>query len=300
MGGTPLGGTPLDGTPMEETVFLSDQPVAVLKSLPQQATSVYYVYADHLLTPRLITRAQDDMIVWRWDVAEPFGASAPLESPGGLEPFVYNRRFPGQVYDAFLGVSYNYFRDYDPQTGRYLQSDPIGQGGGVNTYAYVDGNPLSFYDPNGLSGLGVVGGVIGGVGGRIGGAIVGEAVFPAGGGVPGAIIGGKLGSVAGTAAGDWLNGVLMSEKLDRKASHDTYKAFQRKGYDRDPEDPCQELRNRAAYLRKLIAAREAHDAKFPNPGWPNGMRHAGVNSVDRANLARIEERIRNECQDTCK
>ena len=224
----------------------------------------------------------------------------PNENPGGLGQFAYNRRFPGQVFDAFLGVNYNYYRDYDPITGRFLQTDSIGLAGGVNTYAYVGENPLSFYDPNGLSGLGVVGGVIGAWGGRVGGVVVGEAIFPTGGGIPGAIIGGKLGNSAGIVAGDWFYGVLMSEKEDRKASHEAYKAYQRKGYTRDPNDPCQELRNRAAYLRRLIADREAHDTRFPNPGWPNGMRHANVNAADRANLSRIEERIKNECSDTCK
>ena len=53
-----------------------------------------------LATPRVITRASDNQMVWRWDNAAPFGEDQPDESPSRLAKFVhYNPRFPGQVYD---------------------------------------------------------------------------------------------------------------------------------------------------------------------------------------------------------
>jgi RHS repeat-associated protein len=110
---------------------------------------VYYVHTDHLNTPRRITSPSTNAIVWRWD-SEPFGTAAANQNPSGTgTQFIYNLRFPGQYYDAETGLSYNYFRDYDPGTGRYIESDPIGLMGGVNTYAYVRGNTLMYVDPLG-------------------------------------------------------------------------------------------------------------------------------------------------------
>jgi RHS repeat-associated protein len=113
------------------------------------APVLYYVDADHLNTPRAITDPQQ-RVVWRWDNQEPFGNNPPEENPGGLGNFEFNLRFPGQYADKETGLFYNYFRDYDPQTGRYVQSDPIGLAGGINPYTYAYDDPVRFSDPMGL------------------------------------------------------------------------------------------------------------------------------------------------------
>jgi RHS repeat-associated protein len=107
-------------------------------------------HVDHLNTPRLITNDQGQA-VWRWDQAEPFGVTVADENPSGLGAYEMPLRFPGQYFDKETKLHYNYFRDYDSAIGRYAQSDPIGLRGGLNTYAYVSGNPLSRTDPRGLS-----------------------------------------------------------------------------------------------------------------------------------------------------
>lgn len=75
----------------------------------------------------------------------------PNDDPDGDGvPFVFELRFPGQFFDRETGTSYNYFRDYDPVIGRYMQNDPIGLYAGINTYAYVRAFPLGLADPRGL------------------------------------------------------------------------------------------------------------------------------------------------------
>ncbi len=58
---------------------------------------------------------------------------------------------PGLTFWADDQNIYNYFRDYDPQVGKYVESDPIGlAGGSYSTYAYVGGNPIGNTDMFGL------------------------------------------------------------------------------------------------------------------------------------------------------
>ncbi len=140
------------GALVEETVYLGDLPVATIRLVGSTAT-VYYVHADHLATPIMVTQPSSNAVTWRWD-QDPFGTAMPNQNPASLGPFVYNQRFPGQYYDQETGLNYNYMRDYDPTVGRYVESDPSGLKGGIDTYAYVDGNPISEVDRRGLSGNG--------------------------------------------------------------------------------------------------------------------------------------------------
>jgi RHS repeat-associated protein len=99
---------------------------------------------DHLGAPQKMTTASGNL-AWTIDY-EPFGNV--LSSTAALRNSL---RFPGQYFDAETGLHYNYFRDYDPSIGRYVETDPIGLVGGLGRYVYVGANPLGFTDPLGLA-----------------------------------------------------------------------------------------------------------------------------------------------------
>ena len=181
-----IGEYDASGKLVEETLWLDDTPVAVLKlrtgatnggptgsgsdtpwqGLKAGGVDVYWIESDQLDTPRAIVNATHQLI-WHWD-SDPFGTTAPDQAPsqgsGITTAFVYNLRFPGQYFDSETGTHYNYFRDYEPGTGRYVESDPVGQKGGINGYVYVLSDPISFSDPDGTKRRG--GGKSGGLGGR--------------------------------------------------------------------------------------------------------------------------------------
>ena len=124
----------------------------------------FAIHTDHLGTPRLMTN-EDNKPVWQWPYSafgnnKPTGVLKATPNPKAAitnQPTLLkataatelNLRFPGQYADVETGLFYNYYRNYLASQGRYTQNDPIGLGGGINTFAYVEGNPLSYTDPTG-------------------------------------------------------------------------------------------------------------------------------------------------------
>ncbi|MEM8562244.1 MAG: RHS repeat-associated core domain-containing protein [Pseudomonadota bacterium] len=103
---------------------------------------LYFVHNDHLGTPVAVTDENQDVV---WEVQKlPFGET---QVSGSIR---FDARFPGQLFDEETTYHYNYFRDFDPRLGRYIQSDPIGLAGGLNTYAYAYQNPNRYTDRKGL------------------------------------------------------------------------------------------------------------------------------------------------------
>ena len=126
------------GTITAEYVYLNGQPLAKM-----EGDDVYYYHNDHLATPQKMTDSSG-AVVWSADY-KPFG-----EATITVSTITNNLRFPGQYYDVETGTHYNYFRDYNPVIGRYIERDPIGQLAGPNIYLYVLGNPIRFKDRHGL------------------------------------------------------------------------------------------------------------------------------------------------------
>jgi RHS repeat-associated protein len=143
-----LGNYDANGAALQQAIWLDDLPVGVLAK-----NSLRYVQPDHLGTPRAVIDPTRDVAIWKWDLkGEAFGNTSPDQDPDkDGTAFVFDMRFPGQRYDAATGLNQNYFRDYDAGTGRYGQSDPIGLGGGLNTYGYSLQAPLDHGDALGLA-----------------------------------------------------------------------------------------------------------------------------------------------------
>lgn len=126
------------GSIKRDYIYLGGEIVGLVKN-----GVLYYVHNDHLGRPEFVTNSTKS-VVWN-------SQNNAFENMPGVDSIGnFNVGFPGQYYDIESGTDYNYFRTYDSTTGRYLQGDPIGLLGGLNSYAYVRGNPVGFIDPLGL------------------------------------------------------------------------------------------------------------------------------------------------------
>ncbi len=194
-------------------------------SILSEGGTLYFYYRDHLNTPQVIT---DETGVVKWEATyNAFG-----EVNITTDTIVNNFRFPGQYFDAESDLYYNYFRYYNPGTGRYLREDPLnftnvqiiknnpyqhisyslaGQflfqyalmnPGFLNVYKYTQNNPINWTDPEGNVAWVATGAVAGAVAGAAGGAIGG---LLGSNGSLGGTLGGALGGAIGGLAGGALN-----------------------------------------------------------------------------------------------
>lgn len=129
-----------NNNPIREYIYLAGQPIALLSS--QLNSKVLQIHSDHLGTPRAVTD-KDNAVLWRME-GDQFGNVSPQ-----ISTIKMPLRHAGQYHDSETGLFYNWYRFYDPKSGRYVTSDPIGLQGGTNTYGYVGGSPLHYIDPTG-------------------------------------------------------------------------------------------------------------------------------------------------------
>jgi RHS repeat-associated protein len=146
-GGNIIGESQTDGSFFAEYIYRGRSRVAQVDTATGE---IYYYQNNHLGTPLMLVD-KTNTVVWEADY-KPFG-DADVNQISSVSGVTNNFRFPGQYYDEETGLHYNYFRYYDPKTGRYLTADPIGQIGGINLYIYVLNNPVNLVDIFGLESM---------------------------------------------------------------------------------------------------------------------------------------------------
>jgi len=110
----------------------------------QAVIATYRIVSDHLGSPRLVVEVDTGAVMQRMDF-DPWG-NVLADSNPGFQPF----GFAGGIYDQQVGLIRHGKRDYDPGLGRWMSKDSIGfLGGDANLYAYVLGDPINWFDPEG-------------------------------------------------------------------------------------------------------------------------------------------------------
>ncbi len=223
------------GNTIREYVYLNGAPLAAI-----DGTAIYTIHNDHLGTPQVLTDSAKN-IVWKADYA-PFG-NVDITT----QAITFNLRFPGQYYDSETGLHYNLMRYYDPATGRYITSDPIGLDAGLNTYLYANANPIRYFDPNGQSAItwgtfgGAGEGAAAGAGSRIPGLL----------GPIGVVIGGMWPATMGDGTLD--NGVDAGSETGSEQCKD--------------DDECQEILRKINQVMKELFRRYMHQCRNKKNQW---------------------------------
>ena len=219
------------------------------------STTIYYYHVDHLGTPQAMTNASGT-VVWKADY-EPFGKATVTVST-----IENNVRLPGQYYDRETVLHYNYFRDYDPTTGRYIEADPLGIDGGLNVYGYANQNPLLFTDPTGLF-VPLI--------------------------IPGICAGGGCEAVIGAA-------IILMSPPGQKAVRDT---LNKAGESCPPgdKDPCKGLRNQLHDHERKLRQYMANPMSMDNRGFLAGALdkndQALYNTIYMTRLVSLQKQIAN-------
>ena len=191
-GGQLLSENDLHAGQAADYIYLNGRPIGEIDSTTGK---LYFTHTDRLGTPQKLTDS-GQKLTWS-ALYQPFGSTSTTMNA----IITQSLRLPGQQFDPETGLNHNGFRDYSPELGRYIESDPIGLAGGVNPYVYARENPVRFSDPTGLDAYSTVGGYAGG-------AIAGTIFSETG---PLDILAVEAGNVAGSAAGSAVGAMCKSK-----------------------------------------------------------------------------------------